>query len=97
MLSGDGDLLTKELEKLRGKHPTLYETVVEERDAWLGFKICQCADAVAGHEGGEMRRRAEEGGGGGGTQGGGDVDVLCVVGKGHCEVRLDKERRTGGA
>ncbi|GMH77390.1 hypothetical protein TrRE_jg12551, partial [Triparma retinervis] len=52
ILEGDGDLLTKELGKLKGSQPGIYETVVLERDRWLGWKVCQAVDGVARLEGG---------------------------------------------
>ncbi|GMI48972.1 hypothetical protein TrCOL_g13353 [Triparma columacea] len=69
ILSGDGDLLTKELDKLKCSQPGVYETVVEERDKWLGWKVCQIVDGLSNSPDSE-----EE-----------DVAVLVVVGKGHVE------------
>ncbi len=44
----DSDLLTKEMKKFKRGFPTLYKTIVEERDVWLA---CKCLQVCVAHQG----------------------------------------------
>ena len=43
-MSGDADLFTEEMNKLKGRHPKVYEVVVSERDLWLSEKVRMCEE-----------------------------------------------------
>lgn len=47
MASEHSDVLTESLEELRRGFPTLYATIISERDAYLAAKICQSCHCLA--------------------------------------------------
>ena len=53
VMSGDVDLFTEEMNKLKGRHPKVYEVVVSERDLWLSEKVRASKEKSAGE--GKMR------------------------------------------
>jgi pheromone shutdown protein TraB len=47
VLQEDSDVLTKSFQELKKNFPTLYDTIIEERDSWLAAKLVQTCRALA--------------------------------------------------
>jgi pheromone shutdown protein TraB len=48
VLREESDVLTESFQELRKHFPTLYTTIIEERDAWLAAKLVQTCRALQG-------------------------------------------------
>ena len=68
MQTDGADILTQSLEELRRYFPTLYTTIIAERDAWLAAKLIQTCRAL-NHPQNQNRSRRQS--------------IVAVVGAGH--------------
>jgi pheromone shutdown protein TraB len=70
----ESDVLTESFQELRKNLPTLYTTIIEERDAWLAAKLTQTCFALS-------RQAAVDKGTGNDNDG--RIIVVAIVGAGH--------------
>jgi pheromone shutdown protein TraB len=68
MQTDGADILTQSLEELRRYFPTLYTTIIAERDAWLAAKLIQTCRALNQPQSPEPRSRQT---------------IVAIVGAGH--------------
>ena len=71
----ESDVLTESFQELRKNLPTLYTTIISERDAWLAAKLTQACLALS-------RQAAADNGTGNGSDRR-RVSVVAIVGAGH--------------
>jgi pheromone shutdown protein TraB len=70
VMKEESDVLTKSFEELRQHFPSLYKTIIDERDAWLACKIVQSCRGLNSYA---SAARAD----------GGKCTLVAIVGAGH--------------
>jgi len=69
VLAEESDVLTESLQELRQHFPTLYETIIAERDAWLAAKLVQTSRVLMMQQDQQQERPPKR--------------IVAIVGAGH--------------